>query len=155
MSYRWMGIDPSLTNTGIVVVRNGKAIGNLLATTRPDKEREHDDQQRIDFIAKEVMARCEHFRPTMVGIENHAFGIQHGDTRPHEVAGVIKLELWRAGIPFVVKGISEVKKFATGNGRASKEQMVAAALAEGFKQGKNHNLADAYFVAKLTELDHA
>lgn len=147
------GIDSSLTGTGIVVVRGSKVLASTLLETKKSEDREYDDQQRLEFLVQSTIRFLSDFdeEDILVGIENHAFGMQHGDTRPHELGGIIKLELWRRGIPFVLKAVSSIKLFGAGHGRATKQQMSEAAIADGFAPGRNHNLADAYFVAKLTQ----
>lgn len=44
-----------------------------------------------------------------------------------------------------------IKKFATGNGKCDKEAMVRAAVMECQDVGRDHDLADAYFVLRIGE----
>jgi Holliday junction resolvasome RuvABC endonuclease subunit len=58
-------------------------------------------------------------------------------------AGIIEACASEAGFPVVDCAVTTLKKFATGNGRASKEEMIAAAQAMGYR-GSNEHEADAY-----------
>lgn len=45
----------------------------------------------------------------------------------------------------------QIKKFATGNGSCDKEAMIQAAVRECQDIGRDHDLADAYFVLRIGE----
>ncbi|MCL5459626.1 hypothetical protein M3M33_13405, partial [Loigolactobacillus coryniformis] len=60
---------------------------------------------------------------------------------------------YRRGIPCLGVGVGQIKKFWTGNGRATKEMMIAEANKRGFDTD-NANCADAiallnYVIAKI------
>lgn len=46
---------------------------------------------------------------------------------------------------------TQIKKFATGHGRADKQDMIRAAIRECQQVGSDHDLADAYFVLRIGE----
>lgn len=62
------------------------------------------------------------------------------------IAGLIEIEAERAGLPVVDRRPPVIKKWATGNGRASKEEMTARAKELGYL-GDNEHEADAYLLA--------
>lgn len=64
-----------------------------------------------------------------------------------EAAGVVKLRLFRMGVPFVLVAPKALKKFATGNGNASKDEMVAACKAAGGVPA-NDDEADAFWLRR-------
>lgn len=140
-----LGLDLSLTSTG-VVVWDGTVVGFANPKTKaPDNQ---SDQKRIDTIVQEVVATITAYDPTDIWIENHAFGASvGGDTRPHEVSGVIKYVLWKRARDFRLVSPLTVKKFATGYGKASKEDMLVAARVI-WPECPNHDLADALHIAR-------
>jgi Holliday junction resolvasome RuvABC endonuclease subunit len=145
-----MGLDVSLTSTGAVVMGDSRRVlAHTLFKTKPDKE-DYELQRRIDMIVLGIDIMVAEFRPSLIGMENHAFGAAHSNTRVHEVAGVVKYELWNRGIPFLLVAPTELKRWATGNGRATKEMMVEAAAGAGFIT-KSHDMADAYWAASWAD----
>lgn len=58
------------------------------------------------------------------------------------IAGIIEACATNAGLPVVDVAVPTIKKHATGHGKASKEEMIAAARKMGYK-GKNEHEADA------------
>lgn len=141
-----LGADLSLARTGLVLMSGDQVLEWAVVPTAPNHDVEYDLQERIDAISRFVMRLAR--RADLVTIEGHAFGVTHGDTRPHELVALVKWKLWRRRIPFMVVTPSAVKKFATGNGRATKQQMVQAARDFGFTDTKDHNVADALHLAR-------
>ena len=66
------------------------------------------------------------------------------------IAALIEAEASRCGVPVVDAAVPTIKKFATGSGRASKEEMIAAAKKFGYK-GDNEHEADAVCLLKYAE----
>jgi crossover junction endodeoxyribonuclease RuvC len=56
------------------------------------------------------------------------------------------------GVPCVGVPVGVIKKFATGKGNATKEEMIEAALADGARDIEDDNAADAYWLAKYAEV---
>lgn len=107
-----------------------------------------------DAVSRFLRARL----PTgsVVGIEDHAFGARgtavyqlghlHGIVRRDVVAGL--------GSRFLLLGVGEVKRAATGRGNAEKAEVVAASIGRlelgELSRHAREALADAYAVARLT-----
>ena len=66
------------------------------------------------------------------------------------IAGIIEACATNAGLPVVDVAVPTIKKFATGDGRGSKEAMTAAAKKFGYK-GSNEHEADAVCLLKYAE----
>jgi Holliday junction resolvasome RuvABC endonuclease subunit len=58
------------------------------------------------------------------------------------IAGIIEACATKAGLPVVDVAVPTIKKFATGSGKGSKEEMLAAARKFGYR-GANEHEADA------------
>lgn len=65
--------------------------------------------------------------------------------------GVVRLALQRKRVSYVTVAAATLKKWATGNGRASKDDMIKAAQDSGWKTiGRpSHDEADAYLLREL------
>jgi Holliday junction resolvasome RuvABC endonuclease subunit len=66
------------------------------------------------------------------------------------IAGIIEAVATNAGLPVVDAAVPTIKKFATGYGKASKEQMIDAAHKFGYK-GSNEHEADAVCLLRYAE----
>ena len=66
------------------------------------------------------------------------------------IAGLIEACSMNAGVPVVDAAVPTIKKFATGSGKGSKDQMTAAAKEFGYK-GNNEHEADAVCLLKYAE----
>lgn len=143
----YAGLDLSLTATGLVVLnRQGKVIRQARLSTIHNGDDVYDDQVRQAWFVNAIMLHLGDM--TSVGIEGLAFGARGSSlTRLVELAGAVKLELWKRGIPYELVPPSSLKQLATGSGRATKNEMLAAARADGY-EAPEHNMADAYWVAK-------
>lgn len=143
---RILGIDLSLTNTGLAVIDDADDLLDFKSIKTTPKER---DPSRMDRIKTEVIAlanTCE-----VVGLERGVFG-PHSDSRVHEIGGLIKWALWKEcfveGQDLIIVSPMTVKKFATGSGRADKNDMLMAA-AQRYTFPRDHNIADAIHIARL------
>ena len=65
-------------------------------------------------------------------------------------AGVIEAAASLAGFPVLDVAVGTIKKFATGNGCASKREMIDAAQRMGYG-GSNEHMADAWCLLKYAE----
>lgn len=139
-----IGLDLSLTATGLVVW-DGESIlrrrryktypyspadGLKMAPSgqvAPDRFK-GDEDERIEWLRRKVKANVRKFQPNLCVIEGHAFGAQgRAKTVLSELAGVIKNQLLRTDVLYVVLAPTSLKKYATGNGKASKFEMIVEA----------------------------
>lgn len=146
-----LGLDLSLTSPGIVAVTQGRVRPALVSNPKTDVEDGDKYKVRIDRIVREVLRAWHLLLPDVVVIEAYAHSRFTSQSTLGEVGGIVRWELSKEDALWVEVVGSTVKKFATGNGRASKAQMLAAAR-EHF-EAKNDDVADAYWLARYG-LDH-
>lgn len=149
-----VGIDPSLTGTGVAVIRPD---GLLFTDTFTTKLRGH---QRLAHIVTEIRDAAVSPVPwgaaQLVVIEGPSYGNQGSGRQSghHERAGLwwlITHELWQVGIPYAVVPPASRCRYATGKGNAAKDQVLAAVL-KRFGQLvdiDNNNEADALVLAAM------
>lgn len=140
-----LGVDPSLTCTGLCVWHDGRVQTGSIRT-RPEDLRVH----RQTRIADEVMRHVNPLVPVLAIIEavyQGGFGRTSLD-----LAGlhdVLVYEFVRRGVRVGVASPKAVKLFATNNGNARKAAMVAEARALLGVTTKNDNEADALWMATM------
>jgi Holliday junction resolvasome RuvABC endonuclease subunit len=133
------GLDGSLTSTGWA--RDGKT-GRILGPIQ-----EHANyMQKVVRLNKLVVAIDRICKGSeVVVMEGYSHASKYGGEWMGELGGAIKLVLYRRRIPFVVIPPSTMKKYATDNGRASKDQVLAAAVRQGAPV-ENNDEADAWWL---------
>lgn len=163
-----VGIDPSLTSTGIVVLRNGE-LGKALTTKNEPKlgtiERVRRIYEQINnvienlstcyvnaYIGDKRMIRWE--PPSLIVIEGFSYGskgrgvfdIAYLGWRIRE-----ELERYRTedDIPWLEVSPSQVKQFATGKGNANKEVVLQQVYKRWGVELTDNNQADAYVLAQI------
>lgn len=163
-----VGIDPSLTGTGIIVLRNGE-LGKALTTKNEPKlgtiERVRRIYKQINnvienlstcyvnaYIGDKRMIRWE--PPSLIVIEGFSYGskgrgvfdIAYLGWRIRE-----ELERYRTedDIPWLEVSPSQVKQFATGKGNANKEVVLQQVYKRWGVELTDNNQADAYVLAQI------
>ena len=141
-----MGIDQSLTGTGVCVLEDGELKrSKLIASKKKGVERIIEIKNELINIFKEVL-------PDYVAIEKYSFTPGRAMAfELGELIGVVKVTLAELGkIPIVVY-TSHVKKFATGKGNADKSLVLLNVYKKFNVEFDNNNLADAFVIAKIME----
>lgn len=118
---RIMGVDPSITCTGVSMPN-----GETMALKPPGRVTGDD---RLRYIADHLHVAAVGCRAELVVMEG-LFGTYQGEAARviPMLHGALRLELLRTAVPYVVLHPSTLKKFATGDGGASKSLMATAAL---------------------------
>lgn len=148
----FLGLDPSLTSTGWAVLDDEKIV-------RVGKVPTNTGQfmgQRLSAIANAARVLAIRHTPDDVAIEGLGLGSMTLAISA-EVAGVIRLALasvnGREYQPAVIRP-SSLKRWACGDGRADKSQMIAAARIHANYRGRSHDEADAVLVAAWLRHQH-
>ncbi len=158
---RAAGFDFSLAASGLARTHASdgerRLSASTLATSRsPDRLRPNlMDHIRVSRILDEAIRVVKGCRPDVIAIESPLL-IDLGDSslRLAELHGAFKHWCWSRGIPYVDVHLTHVKMFATGDGGASKEDVLAAMIARYSKRCNvhigDHNAADALSLLAMT-----
>lgn len=153
-----IGIDPSLTSTGIVVLRDSKV---ELAETTKDRP-ELGTIERVKLIREQITNVIENLTdghgewqaPDLIVIEGFSYGskgrslfdIAYLGWRIREDLEQLKVD---DGIPWLEVPPTQVKQFATGKGNANKEIILQQVYKRWGVEFSDNNQADAYVLAQI------
>lgn len=157
----YMGIDPSISSTGICIINDRGTIQHCQSLNHT-----LDDPYRLAYIYDSLMSIYENYKPDYICYERQVpqmrFNTNASAIVPlAELAGILKLSFLhyrRYGYPHVICRYppEDIKRFATGNSRASKEEMMDAVPESQMKKIKAfvpewsvNDVADAYHAADL------
>lgn len=149
----YIGVDPSLSNTGLVVLNNDMQ-PELVKESKAEVVKSTSVARLAvlrDFLISNLGEYKEH---VYVGYEDYSYRSVNKSFTIGELGGVYKFtiyQLWGRE-PYLISP-GKLKLFATGYGGADKKMMVATANKEGFKQ-ESHDICDAYFLAKYAFYKH-
>lgn len=150
-----LGIDQSYTSSGIVLLEKGEFLkGHKFVA---DKVRNRFGQAHE--IAHHIAAIVEEFVPDIIAIEGLAFGMRGNVTRDLGGLQFVIIAHLQEVLNYEIDIIAptSAKKFATGSGRAKKEEMINSLPKHvhdyctnlGMKKTTGlADMADAYWIAK-------
>lgn len=129
-----LGLDQSLTKAGV-----SSEAGEVVI--KPNLE----SLERLDFwydFGSEIVA-------DLVALENYSYASKYQAHQIGEAVGIVKLAIWRTGIPIVLVSPGQLKMFATGNGNASKVELASHASARSGQVFSSDDEADAYALRQM------
>ena len=145
-----IGIDLSLTGTGVVTIgKNGEYTEQLIRSKPPKVKNPTTEIQRITKIRDDI----ELGDAELAAIEGISF-MSRNTTSTSQLSGLnymVREKLIKAGIPFIIVAPSSLKKFVTGKGNSGKDIMMLETYKRWDVSITNDNICDAYGLARLAE----
>lgn len=138
---RIVGVDPSLTATGIACTCGT----SVFSTKKRGPERLFEITSEVISHATGVCTELG-LHPALVVIEGYSFNSKFKSEFMGELGGCIRMTLWRHELRYVDVPPAVLKKFATGKGNAGKDDMISAAIRRFGFEGTNNNEADAHLL---------
>ena len=143
----FIGIDLSLTGTGVVVLNKDKEIiKQELIKSTPKQETE----ERLTLISNNVYDICMEYPDSKISIEGLAFGARGQSML--ELAAlhyITRTKLWVDKISFEIIPPTVIKKYITGKGNAKKELMLAHVVKKFDILFEDNNICDAFCLAMM------
>lgn len=113
-----------------------------------------DGDARLADLFRQIMT-CAEFNGgiDLIAFEDASFGAVNPNTQAmhNELRGIIKFAAAHLGAKTVVYHPTTIKAFATGSGRADKEQMVKACRSVLGIETRDDNVADACFILEMAK----
>lgn len=153
MAVTILGIDVSLTCTGLAVAKFGTITETFAVKTKPSGDSLLDRNNRIGDIFLGVQDFIASVRPALAVIEAPSLASKYG--QPHERSGVwwgIVTELHNRQIPVAEVAPTARAKYGTGKGNAAKADVHAAVKARYARLDlpiKTNDEADAVILAAM------
>jgi crossover junction endodeoxyribonuclease RuvC len=143
----YVGIDPSYSGTGIVILGGEEVIAHAFKAGKP----EHPFHERVHDLWKQILRVLPKPDECIICIEGAAYAAEFNAFMLGELSGALKYCMYSNGYKYEVVQPTVVKKFATGAGNAQKH-FVAAHVAQkwGFVNSSN-DVVDAFVLAKISE----
>lgn len=151
-----VGIDPSLTGTGIAVIdgdirtyyatNTGTTVVNGDIKTYTIRSKQRGAKRLIeirDTIQKEIADA------DLVVIENYAYCRANQAHQIGELGGIIRVLLTESGVKWTTVAPAQLKKFATGKGNTKKEHILQQAYKRWGVECRTSDEADAFVLAKI------
>jgi crossover junction endodeoxyribonuclease RuvC len=141
----FVGIDQSLNSTGYYIINQNPEVDDIKGLIKPGNRR---GAKRLSYIFNKLQEILSEYEASdvLVCMEGYAYDYREGKVfELGEVGGIVKLCLHNMGILFFRVPPSDLKKFATGRGSASKEKMTKA-----MKERQN-DIADAKGLALIAQ----
>lgn len=146
-----LGIDPSLSSTGIcLIAEDGEVIESM--AVQPDCK----GSERLAVFRRELRIIVAKYCTCGIRsfIEGYAFGANNQREALGELGGVLRLELYDSNIPIVVVQPTALKKFATGKGNSDKIAMGVALMKEFGLEYPTSDQTDAHWLAVFGKAYH-
>lgn len=155
----FVGIDPSLSGSGIVVIDHNYKIVTTLKLSTPTVGVErlyHLELKFLEFISD------LHDTINLVCIEGPAFREGGRLFNLGEWMGVFSLLLYKKSIPTIIATPLQLKKYVSGVGKNQGKSVVMLDVFKNFgEEIRDNDIADAYVLARicrdyyfLTQKDH-
>jgi len=135
------------TCTGLAMVGEGEDRGK---TIHLPKER---GLSRLQLIADQVIQTMGVWEPDLIVIEGYAYAINiRSFITLVEVGTAIRLALHSMHLPWMEVPVTVLKKWATGKGNASKDEMALAVKNKWGFESPSNDIVDAYALAQMGQL---
>jgi len=145
MANKAVGLDLSLTGTGLSVVE-----GNKLHFSECYKPKNKSGPDRLIEIRHKVSEVIDKYQPELICIEGYSFGSRgRAVFQTGELGGLIRVLLHKTGIKWIEISPSQVKKFATGAGNCGKDIVLQQVYKRWGMEFKTSDEADAFILAKI------
>lgn len=149
-----VGIDLSLTGTGVVILEDGKLMEQKLIKSKPTANgTPKDEVKRIQKIVEEVQDSIIYHKGKIqvAVIEGLAFMVRNATALVQLSAlnYMTRAMLMEYDIPFIIVAPTSLKKFITGNGAAKKDVMLIETYKRYGVTLLDDNVCDAYGLAQV------
>ena len=140
---RYVGLDLS-TKTGLVILDES---GNVLTEKEITSKIKTDPKRMID-LTEQVLNHLK--KGDVIAIEGFSYGSRgKGMAFQFGYGYSVQIELYKNDFKYLIVTPSQVKKFATGKGNASKDNMILPIYKKWNYEHESDNVRDAFVLAQI------
>jgi len=141
---RYVGIDLS-TETGFIILDDqGELINEEEITS------ENEDPQRMIDIVGQITNQIE--KNDKIAIEGFSYGSRgRGVSFQFGIGYALRIELHKRNYDYIIVSPGQLKKYATGKGNTSKDNMVLPIYKKWNYSHDSDNVRDAYVLAQIAK----
>ena len=146
-----IGLDLSLTATGLVAVHNEEIIERKIIKSKPNGVHTISELKRLLIIRGEIWEVVERLQPQLVVIEGLAYAVRNTKSLS-QLAGINFLTrewLHESEISCLMVAPTLLKKFLCDKGNAPKDIMLLETFKRYGVSFDDNNLCDAYMLCQL------
>jgi len=111
----FIGIDRSLTSTGIAIIHKGKFVKQMEFSTKEIEE------MRLIEIGRCIVKECKNYELPLICMEDYSFDKPYQAHQLGELGGVVKAFLRLKGYPYLSTSPGTIKKYVSGKGNTPKD----------------------------------
>lgn len=141
----YLGIDPSLTGSGLSLIDSTYSIISKLKLSTPTAGVErlfHLENKFLEFINAHAI--------TFVAMEGGAYRETGRIFHLGQWAGILQLVLYKKGITFIEVAPLQLKKYVSGIGKNKGKETIILDVFKNFgEEIRDSDLADAYVLARI------
>jgi len=157
---KYLGLDISLTSTGVVCIESGKIISQKLVRPKMEGRKKAKEIRIIrDMIMLEILKHNK--KNTKIMIEDFAYGVLYMKVNGKPICGsvfemgglgyAVQIKLLEYGYEYQLTEPTTLKKFVCGKGNAKKDIIIKEILKRWKEDFDSNDLADAYALARYAE----
>lgn len=146
----FVGIDPSYSSTGLVVLdnKNNEPVIAMTIKAGVPTERFHDRIKKLlDKLAECILKY--NLEDVYVVMEGASFASEFNAFKLGKLSGVVEFFLGENKVSYSLVAPTYVKKVASGSGNANKEQVIKGVRERWGYRHSNSDINDAYTMAQI------
>jgi crossover junction endodeoxyribonuclease RuvC len=140
----FLGLDLSLTESGLVIIDKDYKI--ITATTLSVPQKGIERLSHLETLFLEALGELP---IDLCCIESPAFKAEGHLFNIGELNGILKLNLYKKGIQFIMAAPTQLKKYVTGTGKGNKSAIILDVYKNFKEEIRNDNIADAYVLSRI------
>jgi crossover junction endodeoxyribonuclease RuvC len=157
MNNLFCGIDPSFSNTGVIVINNECSIIDQRLISTKKKDDIYDIERRMIFIVEDLSYfLTKYFKDLkLILIEGISYGSKgEASSQLAALNYFVRIFMLENNLPYGVISPTSLKKFVTGKGQCKKNLILKEVYKKWNMDFEDDNLADSYALSRMSQFNY-